>query len=67
MAKAAAVLVVLESFVCGRDFYRKGEFIDADHPAVKRWPDKFGPVHVQHRTPRIEQATAAPGEMRGES
>ncbi len=45
----------------------EGDLIDADHPAVKRWPNLFGPLIVVHRTPeRIEQATARPGEKRGE-
>ena len=42
---------------------------EADHPAVKKWPDKFGPLQfpypVHRSEPRIEQATATPGEKRG--
>jgi hypothetical protein len=48
--------------------FHKGDLVDADHPAVKKWPQSFGPLKVQHRSPkggRIEQATAAPGEKRG--
>jgi hypothetical protein len=46
-----------------------GDLIDADHPAVRKWPTSFGPVTVLHRSPvresAVEQATAAPGEKRG--
>ena len=75
MAKAvepATVLVVLDSFVGevgGEEIYfRRGELIERSHPAVKKWPSLFGPVAFVHPVkpePRIEQATAAPGEKRG--
>lgn len=60
------ILVVLESFgteVGGIPInYVKGETIDADHPAVKRWPQFFGPLVVLHRTPsraRMPEVRAA--------
>jgi hypothetical protein len=61
-------LVVLESFI-GRvgdedRLFRAGEPIRRSDPAVKKWPDRFGPVLYAHE-PRVEQATAAPGEKRG--
>lgn len=73
MAKAAdTVLQARTSFTAtvdgARIDFHRGDLIDADHPAVSKWPDKFGPITVQHRSPkneRIEQATAAPGEKRG--
>lgn len=61
----AAPLVVKESFVGnvgGADIqFRKGDPIKADHPAVKKWPQFFGEPEL-----RYEQATAAPGEKRGD-
>lgn len=77
MAKAeqpATVLVVLDSFtgeVNGESVnFIKGQAIEPDHPGVRKWPDKFGPFTfpypVKRRAePRIEQATAGPGEKRG--
>lgn len=46
---------------------RKGDLFEADHPAVEKWPEMFGPVSLRfpvQRT-RVEKATAAPGEKRG--
>lgn len=63
-------LVVLESFIGkikGGDedrFFRAGELIRPSDPAVKKWPHMFGNARFLH-DPRIEQATAAPGEKRG--
>lgn len=43
----------------------RGELFDAEHPAVHQWPGQFGPVNnVRRDTPKVEQATAAPGEQR---
>jgi hypothetical protein len=66
--ESAEPLVVLESFV-GRirdedRFFRAGELIRLDDPAVKKWPKMFGPVIYRHDPP-VESATAAPGEKRG--
>ena len=71
-----STLVVLESFIgrLGKDerIFRKGDNIRPNDPAVKRWPRMFGPVlyasdvvGVNQEAP-IEQATAAPGEKRGD-
>lgn len=72
MAKAAdAVLQAKTSFTATVDGARvevhQGDLIDADHPAVRKWPDYFGPAFIHHRTSggEVEQATAAPGEKRG--
>ena len=72
MARAAdAVLEAKTSFTATVDGARLdihvGDRIDADHPAVRQWPEHFGPLTIQHRTPGgvVEQATAAPGEKRG--
>jgi hypothetical protein len=69
---AETVLQVRTSFTASiggaRVDFHQGDLIDADHPAVRKWPESFGPITVQHRSPkgeRIEQATAAPGEKRG--
>jgi hypothetical protein len=68
MAKEAPdSVVVLESFVgrVGSDekLYRKGDLVRVGDPAVKKWPNLFGPVNYAHEE-RVEQATAAPGEKR---
>ena len=49
--------------------YLKGEVVDAGDPALKRWPEHFQPLVVREhlRAPRVEQATAAPGEQRGKA
>jgi hypothetical protein len=75
MAKAepATIYTVLDSFdgeVGGETIHcRRGMPFEADHPAVKKWPEKFGPFTfpypVRRAEPRIEEATAAPGEKRG--
>ena len=72
MAKAAeTVLQAKTSFTATVDGARfevhQGDLIDSDHPAVRKWPDFFGPLLIQHRSPagKVEQATAAPGEKRG--
>ena len=69
MARAAAdpqILVALTSFV-GLDgtVVVKDATYSADHPNVKKWPSLFAPIEARHTGPRIEQATAAPGEKRG--
>ena len=71
MAKRAAVtysyLLARRSFVCEVDgkrlSFHTGDPIEAEHPAVAKYPDLFGPPIFHYR---IEQATAAPGEKRGE-
>jgi hypothetical protein len=62
--------MVTETFVGNLDGaeveYHKGEIVEADDPALKKWPGHFGPVVFVHRNraERVEQATAAPGEKR---
>lgn len=69
MAKAdTGQLIVLYSFIGNVDgadvAFRAGDTIDANHKAVKKWPQFFGePKATVHQ---VEQATAAPGEKRGE-
>jgi len=77
MAKAAEptnILRVTAAFVGSVDgeeiTFVYGELISADHPAVKKWPDAFGPLVLPYPVnrkgeSRVEQATAAPGEKRG--
>lgn len=73
MAKASEpqpILVVVTGFGCALGVFRQGELIDADHPAVRKYPEAFGPVTIHHPVKRepepvIEQATSAPGEKRG--
>lgn len=46
---------------------RPGDLFEADHPAVRKWPHLFIPVVLRYPIKRsVEQATAAPGEKRGE-
>lgn len=58
--------LVIEAFVIpGKDhprFYRVGEVVAASDPAVRLRPSAFRP-HAP-RGARVEQATAAPGEVR---
>ena len=60
------VLVVLQSFVGrvdGEDrTFREGDLIRPTDPAAKKWPAYFGAP--RYANDRIEQATAAPGEVR---
>jgi hypothetical protein len=72
MAKASEpqphILVVVTGFGCALGTFRQGELIDADHAAVRKYPDHFGPILIHHQVTRraeVEQATAAPGEKRG--
>jgi hypothetical protein len=37
----------------------------SDHPAAKRWPQHFKELFATHSA-AVEQATAAPGEQRGD-
>lgn len=67
---APALLVAADSFVLelnGREIaFKKGDLIEAEHPAVKKYPDLFEPIRLLYPIEdRIEQATAAPGEKRG--
>lgn len=61
------ILIALQSFV-GHDgkeerIFREGEPVRANDPAVKKWPKLFG-ASRSYNLPKIEQATAAPGEKR---
>ena len=42
------------------------EIFSVDDPLVRAFPDLFRPVDVTRRRPDVEQATAAPGEVRGD-
>ena len=43
-----------------------GDIAEAGSAVALQWPDKFAPIEPRYRRePRIEQATAAPGEKRG--
>jgi hypothetical protein len=69
MAKAASssLLVARESFVAeldGTEYdIKEGELIEADHPLARKLPHQF--IAPTLRFPKVEQATAAPGEKRG--
>lgn len=60
-------LIALVSFtgrVDGEDrVFLQGEPVRASDPAAKKWPHLFGQQRI-YNEPRIEQATAAPGEKR---
>jgi hypothetical protein len=53
--------------VNGKDIdVQEGDLFSADDPVVKKWGELFVPAKVRSTaSPRIEQATAAPGEKRG--
>jgi len=65
----AAYVQVRESFVgsVGKEDidFRAGELVPSDHPAVKKYPALFVPVASRFESPKVEQATSAPGEKRG--
>jgi hypothetical protein len=42
-----------------------GDLADADSAIVRKHPGLFEPVTVRFAGPRVEAATAAPGEKRG--
>jgi hypothetical protein len=47
--------------------FRAGEtLVDNNHPLVKVNPDWFTPVDKLRTRPAVEQATANPGELRGD-
>jgi hypothetical protein len=49
----------------GNDFQiSPNEIFDADHPLVRKHPEWFTPVEPTRKRPAVEQATAAPGELR---
>ncbi len=66
---ATGYVVALSNFtggIGGRDLLiHAGHIYRADDPAVAKWPYAFGPIEVHASSPRVEQATAAPGEKRG--
>jgi len=73
MARAAAepqIMVALASFVGGigkaEISIREGDLFASSDPVVRKFPHLFGPVEVRVSVPgpRVEQATAAPGEER---
>lgn len=63
-----AYVRVRESFIGtigqGDIDFRTGELVPADHPAVAKYPAMFEPLTSRFEMPRVEQATAAPGEKR---
>jgi hypothetical protein len=63
--KQEPYLVCKASFHSPEGFIAAGDIYEADHPAVKKNPERFEPLKV-HRVskPHVEQATAAPGEKR---
>jgi hypothetical protein len=64
---APDLYIVVEAFVIpgkgAPQFYRKGDIVAASDPGRKVRPSAFR-VHTP-RGLRVEQATAAPGEVRG--
>jgi hypothetical protein len=69
--KAAEVYVATETGsvdIKGQNyvFYRDVTRVAADHPLIKACPDFFAPAEDRLHYGGVEQATAAPGEKRGE-
>jgi hypothetical protein len=64
-----SILQATTSFIAnvgGQDMpVRLGDLADPESAVAKKYPTLFGPVAVRFAGPRIEQATAAPGEKRG--
>lgn len=58
----AAGTVDGESFVL-----KRSDVFASDHPIVRAHPELFRPLEATHQRPCVEQATAAPGEKRGQS
>ena len=55
---------IIQDVKLGETFQaQQGQLFEDSHPAVKKWPEKFGSAFYPHE-PRIERATAAPGETR---
>jgi hypothetical protein len=58
------------SFACvyngGEVSIRKGERVREGHDLLRAYPDKFQPLTIKFDVPEVEQATAAPGEKRGD-
>jgi hypothetical protein len=62
MADKPTYYTVIHSFASATDDYQEGEVLEAGDPAIKKWPMNFAPLVVRGKT--IEQATAAPDEVR---
>lgn len=74
MAKAVeppdvAIVEVAEPFVCPLGSFTRGQLFRIDDPVVLKYPSAFRPARIESTVrraePRVEQATAAPGEKRG--
>jgi hypothetical protein len=73
MATKAApdeIVEVALSFSGPLGTFRKGELLRSDDPAVRKYPQFFRPMTIRStvkpKPAPVEQATAAPGEKRGE-
>lgn len=66
MATKQEPVICKASFHSPAGFVAAGDIYEAEHPIVKKHPERFEPLKV-HRAgkPPVEQATAAPGEKRG--
>jgi hypothetical protein len=67
----ASLVVVKEGGIVVVDgvtqIVKAGDLFEADHPAVAKFPNLFGPVALRFpvkRSVKVEQATAGPGEKR---
>jgi hypothetical protein len=69
-AKPEGILRATTSFIArvGAEdvMVKAGDLADADSAIVKAHPALFEPAIVRFAGTRVEQATAAPGEKRGE-
>lgn len=69
MASTEDTLEVIDGFIGSVDgkedrVFREGDLVRSTDPAVKKWPHKFRRAKFAADPPRVEQATAAPGERR---
>jgi len=74
MARADTLYQVKDSFstsIRGREVeYHKGELVYGDDPAYRKAPHLFESLRIRGQEavePVVEQATAAPGEKRGQA
>ena len=65
MAKQMVATMTFRANVNGySEPFTDGEtIVDADHPTVREYPERFEPVRSQR--PEVEEATSNPGEKRG--
>lgn len=63
--KAKKLYAAKSQFWIGNEFFRKGRIVEEGDPVLDKHAAQFEPYVPEIRgRPRVEQATAAPGEVR---